>query len=100
MRSRSLDLTEHLEHFQRRVLQDALTEATAAYWLRRARDFDAARPQRGEFHGQADHAELDARDARAAATALACRRRASISLGAEADPDLAAEIANVLREVA
>lgn len=30
----------YLEHFQRRVLQDALTEATSAYWLRRAHTFD------------------------------------------------------------
>ena len=29
-----------IEHFRARVLQDALTEATATYWLRRAQDFE------------------------------------------------------------
>ena len=33
-------LPEHVEQFQRRVIQDAITEATSAYWERRARDFD------------------------------------------------------------
>lgn len=28
-----------LEHFRRRVVQDALQEATAAYWTRRAKTF-------------------------------------------------------------
>jgi hypothetical protein len=32
-------LVEHVEHFQHRVMQDALAEATAAYWRRRAEDF-------------------------------------------------------------
>ena len=35
------DLPEHLEHFRARVLQDALNEATAAYWQRRAEAFAA-----------------------------------------------------------
>ena len=34
-------LAAYLEHFRARVLQDALNEATAAYWLRRAATFDA-----------------------------------------------------------
>jgi hypothetical protein len=32
-------LSEHVEHFQARVLQDALQEATASYWRRRAATF-------------------------------------------------------------
>lgn len=39
-----VSLGEYLDHFTRRILQDALAEATAAYWLRRAADFDAAKP--------------------------------------------------------
>ncbi|HWI43257.1 MAG TPA: hypothetical protein VNS81_06525 [Nocardioides sp.] len=35
------DLEEHVEHFRTRVLQDALAEATAKYWLRRAETFAA-----------------------------------------------------------
>lgn len=34
-------LDDHLAHFTRRVLQDALAEATAAYWRRRADTFAA-----------------------------------------------------------
>lgn len=33
-------LQAHLEHFRRRVLQDALAEGTSAYWLWRATRFD------------------------------------------------------------
>lgn len=32
-------LDAHLRHFHRRVLTDALLEATSAYWMRRASDF-------------------------------------------------------------
>jgi hypothetical protein len=35
------DLTEYLEHFRKRVLQDAFAEATSSYWLRRSRAFAA-----------------------------------------------------------
>lgn len=34
-------LDAHLKHFTRRVLQDALAEATATYWRHRATTFDA-----------------------------------------------------------
>jgi hypothetical protein len=34
-------LLEHVEHFQHRVMQDALSEATADYWRRRAEQFAA-----------------------------------------------------------
>ena len=37
---RSDALASHLEHFRLRVLQDALLEATSAYWLRRAIVFE------------------------------------------------------------
>lgn len=33
-------LADTVEHFRKRVLQDALNEATAAYWRKRALDFD------------------------------------------------------------
>jgi hypothetical protein len=40
-RARFVDLPGFVAHFRSRVLQDALTEATGAYWLRRAEAFDA-----------------------------------------------------------
>jgi hypothetical protein len=36
-----IQLLDHLEQFRWRVLQDALQEATAAYWERRAETFAA-----------------------------------------------------------
>lgn len=35
------ELSEYLEHFRARVLQDALNEATASHWRRRAATFAA-----------------------------------------------------------
>lgn len=35
----SEDVADYVTHFRRRVLQDALTEGTAAYWHRRAQVF-------------------------------------------------------------
>lgn len=55
-------LVEHVDHFQHRVMQDALAEATAAYWRKRAADFEAVgTPECDE-------------------TAKACRNRARIAL--------------------
>jgi hypothetical protein len=55
-------LVEDVEHFRRRVLQDALAEATSAYWHRRAEDFRRV--------GTTECDEV----------ALACERRAELSL--------------------
>lgn len=46
-------LEEHVDHFRTRVLQDAMTDATADYWRRRARSFEAALPRPGDFTGGA-----------------------------------------------
>lgn len=75
------DLTEHVDNFRRRVMADALQEATAAYWHRRAEAFDAALPRPGDYTGQASREEYEARRMRVAAIALACRERAALSLG-------------------
>lgn len=37
-----------LEHFARRVIEDALTQASAAYWERRAETFDWVGPHCAE----------------------------------------------------
>lgn len=81
-------------HFLHRVLQDFYLELDATYWRRRAEQLEAARPRPGDFHGQSTRAELTARDARLAAAALACRRRAALQ-------DLAlAEFTTALGELA
>lgn len=60
---------EYVDWFQHRVIQDALTEATAAYWHRRAKAFD---------HVAA--AATGTRLTRAQAIAQACRNRAQVAL--------------------
>ncbi len=67
MSARQAGLVAHIEHFRSRVLQDALLEATANYWIRRAKTFEAVgNPRCDEI-------------------ALACRRHATLApLGGDA----------------
>lgn len=67
-----------LAHFHARVLADCLSEATSAFWERRARDFEDAAPRVGDWHGNASEAALEAARERCVATAAACRARASL----------------------
>jgi len=73
-------LTEYVEHFRKRVVQDALAEATAIYWNARAERFEAALPRPGDFTGNATPEELEERRQRITECALACRHRATVSL--------------------
>lgn len=59
------DLAEYVQHFRGRVLQDALNEATAAYWTKRAQQFEAVGNERCDEIAQA------------------CRNRAALALGSE-----------------
>jgi hypothetical protein len=88
-----------LEHFRARTLQDALTEATAQCWLRRAQQFEDAAPRQGDYHGHATGDELLDRWERCQATATACRRHAQVLLGGMPEP-ISAEVLDVLGEVA
>ncbi|MGD8214042.1 hypothetical protein [Aestuariimicrobium sp. Y1814] len=72
-----------VEDFGRRVLADAMTSATASYWLRRARAFEDARPRPGDFTGRATAAELAELDRRCRETAEACRSQAALWVGGE-----------------
>lgn len=75
-----MDLTEYVAHFRERVLQDALNEATASYWTRRAETFEAARHRPGiDYPGRATLDELRARWCALTETAQACRARAQVS---------------------
>ena len=67
-----------VDRFTRRLLEDCLSEATQAYWMKRARDFENARPRIGDFHGQATPAQLRERWHRLTAIANACRARAQV----------------------
>ncbi|MFZ2625644.1 MAG: hypothetical protein WAX29_10460, partial [Propionibacterium sp.] len=49
-----------LDMFVRRVVVDALNEASAAYWEHRAEVLADAAPKLDEFHGRASRSELSA----------------------------------------
>ncbi|GAB6983519.1 hypothetical protein [Nocardioides pyridinolyticus] len=89
------ELAAFIDHFRQRVLQDALTEATATYWLRRAEQFEAAKPRPGDFHGLLTPAELSAKWSELDSIARACRVRASAS-----PVGISHEVADALSEVA
>lgn len=74
-----LEVTDHLTHFQRRVIIDGLLDAWGVYWERRARSFEAARPRPGEFHGTLSQEDLRDQWHRLTAMAQACRARAQVS---------------------
>jgi len=74
------DLIEHIDHFQRRVIQDALADATATYWERRAATFEWARPRAGDYTGRATRADLARRDRSLQEAADACQARAATNL--------------------
>lgn len=59
------------------LLGDIWCEATAAYWMRRAEQFEAARPRRGDYTGNATAQEIYERYDSLTAAAQACRARAA-----------------------
>lgn len=64
------------------AIRDAFTDASGAYWLRRAQQLEAAKPRPGDYVGRnADLGEIEARRAALDDAIAACRRRA-------ADPEL------------
>lgn len=91
-----IGLALDVEHFRARVLQDALNEATAAYWRRRAEAFQASRPRPDDYHGHATVQELRDRDQWCAAIARACRHRAELMPPTDyVDPAIRAALAEV-----
>lgn len=78
---RARTVAEYVANFQRRILQDALAEATAAYWLRRAADTEAARARPGDYvPAHVTREERQARWDRLTALAQAYRNRATFAL--------------------
>ena len=66
-----------LLHFGTRILRDAMNEATAAYWERRAQMFEWARPRPGDRLGADGRRGAAEIDARCSAMARACRAKAA-----------------------
>jgi hypothetical protein len=88
-----------IDHFRARILQDALTEATAQYWVHRAHQFQQAAPRLGEFHGNATREELNEAWTRCHATTAACLQHADLIRG-DYPEEISDEVASVLEEVA
>jgi hypothetical protein len=88
-----------LDHFRARILQDALTEATAQYWIHRAHQFRQAAPRPDDFHGNAASDELTAAWHRCEATARACLQHAELLRNAVTD-EISPEVWVALEEVA
>jgi hypothetical protein len=86
-------------HLAARVLQDALTEATNAYWEHRAQQFEDAAPRLDEYHGDATRDDLNEAWTRCHATAAACRRHADL-IRQESPEPISEEVGDVLGEVA
>lgn len=70
--------SDYLQHFARRVVADALNEATRAYWLRRAEQFEAAQHKPGDFVGLSSVEQIEAANAKLAEKATACRNHAQL----------------------
>jgi hypothetical protein len=87
-----------VEYFAARLLQDCLTEATAAYWMRRAEQFDHAIPRRTDFYGRAAAADVAAQIERCRGAALACRQHAQLIMANRPEP-ISAEVWDALGEV-
>ena len=71
-------LADYLDRFARRIVLDALNEATAAYWRRRADQLEAARWKPGDYTGHATAEDLAAHDRAVREVAEACRNRAAL----------------------
>lgn len=76
---RPCPMLDAVEHFRARVLQDALADALAATWRRRAAQMEDARPRAGDFKGKARRDDTAQRWLRLTQAAKLCRHRADIS---------------------
>ena len=77
-----------LEQFAKRVILDALCDASRAWWLKRAEDFERARPVPGEYAGRATREELRQRWRELTEIADACRAKAAVCEPSDAATDL------------
>ena len=90
-----------LDHFQYRIVRDAMNEATASYWLRRARDFAAALPREGDFLGRSTPEQREARERRLRQIVVNCVHRSTLCELTEFEEELILdELSNIYRRSA
>jgi hypothetical protein len=85
--------TAELDPFSWAVLTDVWLIGHRLWWLKRARDFENAKPLPGEFHGNATREQLSARWRWCDEVARACRAKAEL-VGIDG------ELEQLLRDVA
>jgi hypothetical protein len=88
-----------IDHFRARILQDALTEATAQYWVHRAHQFQQAAPRPDDYRGNATPEQLTDAWVQCMTTVAACRRHGDLVSGEYPEP-ISDEVASVPGEVA
>lgn len=74
------DLNAYVTNFQRRVLQDALTHATATYWHRRAAEWEAVPARPGDYLGNSTPDQRATTRRTCRERAAHCRYRAGLAL--------------------
>lgn len=79
-----------VDRFVHDLLLEVLLSSERTWWLRRAEDFEQAKPMRGQFSGQATPAQLSAQWQRFDEMARACRARAELCSRSAAERDVAA----------
>lgn len=67
-----------IDHFRRRVIQDAVTEATACHWERRAGYFERCLIQPGDYTGKLTAAEIEESNRRIESIIDACLNKARV----------------------
>ena len=67
-----------LDHFRRRVVQDALNSATAYFWRRRADDLRKGLTRPGDFTGNATPQEIQVRNSKILVDAARCEHLADM----------------------
>lgn len=78
--SRVRALVDHVDHFQQRVIREAIRDAERGQNLRRAAEWEAAAPRPGDYTGQATREQLEEAYRRCRGIAAAYRARAEVSI--------------------
>lgn len=66
------------DHRYARAIQDSIASSLSHQWLRRAEEFERAKPRPDDFRGRATDEQLAEQAARLTAKADACRHRADV----------------------
>lgn len=72
-----------VDHFVKRLLIDCLLEQTSEYWLKRADDFEKAKPRLGDFNGGLTAEESREKVEELNQIATACRNAAKLARSEE-----------------